>query len=616
MKMSKSFLLLLALSTAISAQAVQAGLLKHSAKKLSVEGLRDVYSGVRFHYYDSKERLTIVQDFLRTVELDYALLPLKTKRIGLDFNKLKAEAIDRESKEKNILITDANRTDQDERNRISFLQAKSNMEFLDRMQALVAQFQDTHFGIQEKISRPVVYTGIRLYRIDGKVVVGGIEKKLMSLASKLTGNDFSSIAVGDEVLSVNGKNVEERVSELKKFIGSSTDEFGDYQAVRSLTIRNHNYEERNTVTIKFKKAGLFKLPLFANITKDSTPRMDAMTFFAKLGIPSDASTIGLNYDKATKQWLDGAISFEGYAPTKLHLNLKGLLEMTGDDGSPALRSGYYIKDGKAYGVLQILTFSTKNVKTGDVTMSYLDGIRSFISELKENQLPLILDLRLNGGGNANFPAAVLSILAKENVTYPGPTRGYRMTSYIRQLEESRNYQEIAGEDQSNGLTLDELQDLLQKTVDEKRELTPMMSFQNIKVDEKIKGFNNKIVALVTANCISACDMMSYLLKSSKRATIIGTHSNGTGAGYSSSSELNTKWEDPFKVLETNVPNFLFGIPGESAETTVFDENSAEKMCSENRPTFADIPYAASMLDVAKNNNGWLQKAAQVLDTLK
>ncbi|MBC7538369.1 MAG: PDZ domain-containing protein [Bacteriovorax sp.] len=616
MKMSKSALLTLAISTLLSAQSANAGLFTSPIKNIQINGAKDVYAGLDFHYFDRDDRLLIINDFLKTVELEYALLPLKKSRIGLDFKKLKAEAIDRENASESILIASADRSNLAERSRVSFLQAKANMEFLDRMQALAAQFQDTHFSVQEKIARPFVYTGVRMFRIDGKVVVGSIEKKFMAMASKLSGTDYSRIAIGDEVIAINGKPVEDRVNELKKYVSGSSDEFIDYQAIRALTIRNHNYDSSNSVTITFRDAGVFKLPLFANRVKDSTPRLDALTFFNKMGIPSDSTTIGMSFDKSSKQWIDGALSYEGYTPVKLHLNLKGLTELLGDDGTPALRTGYYISKGKSYGVLQILTFMTKNVKVGDNQMSFIDGIRAFISELKDNQLPLILDLRVNGGGNGNLPAQVLSVLAEEGVIYPGATSGFRMTSYMRQVQEPSFHQEVVGEDQSFGITMDEMKDFFQKTIDERRDYTPMFAAEVIPYDSvKVKGFNNKIVALVTANCISACDKMSFLLKSSGRATIIGTHSNGTGAGFLSTDELNTKWEDRLRVFETQVPNYLFGVPGKSFETTVFDDNSAETMCSENRPTIADVQYAPTMLDVTKNNIGWLQKAAQVIDSL-
>lgn len=615
MKLSKTALLMLAVSTLVAGNSLHAKTLQNNPSKiLEKHAVKDVYAGLSFHYLDLEDRLSIVNDFLKTVELEYALLPLKQKLIGLDFSKLKSDAISRENSSASVLLDSAKKNDTEERSRIIFLQAKSNMEFLDRMQALVAEFKDTHFGLQEKITRPFVYTGVRMYRIDGKIIVGSLEKKFLGLASKLSGADFSRIAIGDEVIAINGKPVEERITELKKYISGSSDEFIDYQAIRALTIRNHNYDSSNSITITFKNAGVLKLPLFANRPTGTTARLDAIAFFKEMGIPSDSSTIGISFDQASKQWIDGSLSFQGYSPNKLHLNLKGLTEAIGDDGTPALRTGYYISKGKSYGVLQILTFMTNNVKVGDKTLSFIDGIRSFIAELKENQLPLILDLRLNGGGRGSLPAQVLSVLAEEGVIYPGATSGYRMTSYMRQVQEANFYQEVVGEDQSFGLTLDEMVKVFQKTIDDKRDYTPMFAGEVIPFDAgKINGFPNKVVALVTSNCISACDKMSFLLKSSGRATIIGTHSNGTGAGFLSTDELNTKWEDRLRVLSTQVPNYLFGRPGDSFETTVFEEGSAESMCSENRPTMADVEYSPTMLDLAKNNLGWLQKAAQVID---
>ena len=612
--MSNVVLFTLTMTVFLSAQSSMAGLTINHKNTFLKSELNNVYSGLKFQYYDREDRLLIVNDFLKTVELEYALLPLKEKRIGLDFNKLKLDSIKKENDNEDALILVKNRNNPSERERISFLQASANMDFLDRMQELAAKFHDTHFGIQETINRPLVYTGLRMFRIDGKVMVGGIERKLMDLASRLSGTDFSSIQIGDEVLAINGIPVEQKISDLKKYISASSDEFADYQAIRSLTIRNNNYDTRNSITISFANGSIYKLPLFANSQKDSTPRLDAMIFFAKYEIPYDTTTIGLNFDNSTKQWLDGSVNFEGYSPAKLHLNLKGLTEMVGDNGEPVLRSGYYINKGKTYGVLQILSFNTQNVKVKDTTISFIEGVRSFISELKENQIPLILDLRSNPGGNANLPAEVLSVLAEDGASYSSTTTGYRMTSYIRQLQEPRLSQQMVGDNKSFGLDRDDLKDIFKNTIDAEKEYTPMFASQLIPFDNAgINGFNNKIVALITANCISACDMMAMLLKSSKRAVLIGTHSNGTGAGFTSTQDLNTNWVDRLRVFQTQIPNFVFGLPGEYYSTKVFEDNSVDTMCSENRPTEADIYYAAKKLDVTNNNIGWLQIAAKSLN---
>lgn len=614
----KKKLLALAVTTALTSSFVhsraEAGVFDIlDLKKELLPSVKDVYAGVKFNYLDQEDRLMILNDFLSSVELEYVLLPLKKQRIGLDFEKLKADAIAAEKSAGDILLAASNRSDASARDNIAFLQAKSNMEFLDRMQALVSSFQDTHFSIQEKISRPFMYTGLRLYRVQGRIIVGSMDKKFMGLASKLSSNDLSGIQIGDEVVAVDGIPVENKINELKKYVLGSSDGWSDSQAVRALTIRNFKYEDKNYIKLAFRSGALIKLPLFINSPVGSTTRMDVATYANKIGIPFDTSTIGMNFDSASKTWTDSNISFSGFSPRTLHLNLKGLTELTDNNGSIALRTGYYLNKGKTYGVLQILNFTARSVKAGDNQMSFLDAIRNFVLELKDNQMPMILDLRVNGGGNGSYPAAILGILAEGGKIYPGPTSGMRMTEYSRQLSESEFYQQIPGEDQSIGLTIDQLNDLINKTIDNGREYTPMYSYAPVMVDQKVNGFNNKIVALVTPDCISACDMMSFLLKQSKRATTIGTHSNGTGAGYSSSRELDTTWEDRLKVLSSHLPNFLFGLPGARADINVFEDDSASKLCSENRPTVADIQYSTTMLDVAKNNLGWLQTAAQVLD---
>ena len=609
--MKKSIILSLALVTLMSQSPMAQA--KFTTLNKNSQLVRDVYSGVKFNYFDKNDRQIILKDFLQVVELEYALLPLKKQRIGLDFEKIKSEAILKEESINDIVIQASDRKDELKLENITYLQAKSNMEFLDRMQKLVAEFKDTHFGLQEKISRPFIYNGVRLFRIQGKIIVGSLENKLLALISKMTGNDFSSIKVGDEVLEIDGQPVEKVIAELKPFLSGSSEEFIDSQAVRSITIRNFKYDEKNFQRILFKNAGLIKLPFFANRPGDATPRLDAITFFNKHKIPSDATSIGLTFDKSINKWTDSALAFDGYSTRKLHLNLKGLTEFLGDDGTPAIRTGYYINKGKSYGVLQILTFYTKNAKQGNTTIPFLDAIRNFVIEMKENELPLILDLRVNGGGNGSFPARVLSMLAEEGVIYPGATSGFRMTHYMRQVQEPGLFQEVVGEDQSFGLTIDELQSVIASTIEQRKEYTPMFTTEVIPFDPKVKGFKNKIVALVTADCISACDKMAFLLKSSKRATIIGTHTNGTGAGYLSTGELDTKWEDPLRVFSSTIPNYLFGLPGKNFETTVFEEDSVSSMCTENKPTIADVPYSPTMVDVARNNLGWLQKASQVLE---
>lgn len=613
--MLKTKLMTIATISFLSMTGAQAGLFDSFSQSAKIDNqkTKDVFAGLKFNYLDQEDRLLILNDFLKQVELEYALLPLKAERVGLDFKKLKEEARLAEVSVVDILASASDRKDPELREKIIFLQAQSNLDFLDRMQILVAKFKDTHFSLQEKIPRPFIYNGVRLFRIDGKIVVGSLENRFLGMVSKLSGADLSAIKIGDEVLEIDGVPVEEKVKELKQYIGGSTEGFIDNYAVRALTLRNFKYEKKNYLKITFKNAGTFKLPLFVNSSKESTPRLDAITFFEKYKIPSDSVSIGMTFDKATNTWTDSSLSFQGYTTRSLAANLKGVTEMLDDGGSPAIRTGYFIQKGKTYAVLQLMTFYTKNVKIGNIQLPFLEAIRKFVIETKEQELPLIFDLRSNGGGNGSFPAAILSMLLPEKTMTAGATSGYRMTQYMRNVQEPSLFQEVVGEDISSGISIEDFARVFEETLADRKEYTPMMSFSPIMTDAKVGGFNNKVVALVTPDCVSACDKMAFLLKATGRATIIGTHTNGTGAGYLSTSDFNTNWEDRLKVLTTQIPNYLFGIPGDSIETSIFGEGSVQQLCSENKPTIADIPYNSKMIDLARSNLGWLQKAAQVLE---
>lgn len=604
-----SFLSALLMSSFIA--SVPAKTLDVTTKKSPV--VKDVYSGVDFTYFDQEDRLLILNSFLKAVELDYSLLPLKAKRIGLDLKKIKEEAVALEKSVPSLTLTEADRKNPFLRDRVAFIQAHSNMEFLDRMQLLVAKFEDTHFGLYLNIARPVIYNGVRLFRVQDKIVVGSLETKFLAMASKLSGADLTSIEIGDEVIAIDGVPVEEKIKELKAYMAGSSDEFRDSQAIRALTLRDFKYEKKNYMRIQFKKAGNIKLPLFANVVAKDTQRVDASAYFKQYNIPIDTASIGISFDKANNKWIDTNLTYTGYSVRKIQGNIKGVTEYNDDAGGVGLRTGYYINKGKTYGYMQLLTFSTKNLKNGETAAPFISVIRNFILDLKENDLPLIFDLRSNGGGNGSFPAAVLSLLTEEKAEYPGATSGLRITHYMRQVQDPFLRTLINAEDENTLVTGDDFLAMLEKAIDERQEFTPMYASDPVVADAKVKGFSNKIVALVTADCISACDKMSFLLKASKRATIIGTHSNGTGAGFLSTGELNTQWQDPLRLFNTQIPNYLFGIPGGDTTTGIFEEDSVSRLCTENRPTQADVQYSNTMVDITKNNLGWLQKAAQVLD---
>ena len=103
MKLSQTALVFLTHITLFLNSPLHAKLSSLNASTIHSQGVSDVFAGLKFHYLDQDDRLLIVNDFLKTVELEYSLLPLKAERIGLDFNKLKADAIALEMNAENVM---------------------------------------------------------------------------------------------------------------------------------------------------------------------------------------------------------------------------------------------------------------------------------------------------------------------------------------------------------------------------------------------------------------------------------------------------------------------------------------------------------------------------------
>ena len=534
-----------------------------------------------------------------SLELDYALLPLKQARLGFSFTELNKATL---LQEENIpVVTD------------SLEQAKSNIRFIDRVKAYVAKFQDTHFSIGPTTPMPIIYNGLKVTQVNGKVLVSAMETKLLSYVAKRSGIDsFTKIKIGDELLKIDGRPVNDVVAELSQYISSSSPGFTTLRAVSGLTLRTYNYPNKNYVDITFGNGQTLRFPWFYSTTGLSV-RPDVNFFFKALGFINDTS-VGLNWDNVKKDWVESTPSYDGYIASNLPATLADKKEYTTATFGTVIRTGYFSKDNQTYGVLELLTFQESSVKdAAGTTSTFLDVIAKFIAELKSKNLPLIFDLRNNNGGNGTYPPAILSYLTEAGKTYANRTSGYRITEYMRQLQEPDFYKDFPADDLSTGITNDQFKEMFLDAVRERAIYTPMFSYGDIKEDSTIGGFEQKIVALVTANCVSACDNMANLLKNNHRALLIGTHSNGTGAGFSSDDRLNTKWTDPRHVLSTTFPNYIFGNPGGAPGVYIFEKESAERLCSENRPHVADILYTTQMEDVASNNIGWYNKAVEVLE---
>ncbi len=564
---------------------------------------KDAFSGERFFYIDQADRIEILKDLYRQTKAEYALWEIKKKRIGVDGDVIFSDAIKAEENFPNA--EDA------------FSQAKGNLDFLDRVKVLISKFQDTHFSIRPKIGTSWVVSGFTTSLVGEKILITGKYDKVVAkiIGESENGSTVAKISLGDEILKVDGKSAIEVSKSLEKYIDASSEGFRKQEAAKKIIERYFAYPTKPYVDVEIKKVTgkilKVRLPYFHTV-KDI--RKDLKYYFKEVGMKS-LNDLRFRFDTNTRQWVaDRSLGYKGYDRTSLPkgaVSLKNYTQAKGG-GPSIIHLALVLKDAKVTGYMQINSFSVSTLYKGDEKVDFPKAIKESVKYLKDNGLDLILDIRHNGGGRGGYPAVVLKALAKGGEAYKETTWAKRVTRYMRQFLDFYRTDEFylqVGDEAFWAFLTDEFY----SAVDERRTHTPALSKPDIKAEEG-EGYNGKIVALISPSCISACDIMSMLLKSSKRATLIGTTANGTGAGYYSNTNLSTNFEDLYKVFSTNIPNTLFGYPGNKLGMNTFGLDSAYTLNSENVPVVADIQYVQSKKDYLQGHVDIIKKALKALST--
>jgi Peptidase family S41 len=556
-----------------------------------------VLKGISFYYYTQADRVQALQELFLAIDNQYAQLPLKKHRLQLDFDALKDNALAAEKAIPDTL---------DEAQ-----QARSNIEFFGRVRKTVALFQDTHFSIGAKQTLSPIMIPIQIVEIRGKFFVAARFPKLISLLAE-DESDFNGIDLGDEVVSIDGVPTAQARDALLPYISGSSDAARKLDATAALTQRRFAFPDNPTTVLEFRddKGNSMKLkfPWFYN----TLTRADQRRFFSDRNYLSD-NQLHLTWDEDKKKWKSGDLTTDN--PDFLYAlpPLAGQAVYKNSDGEAIVKSGYLVRNGKAYAVLQLNAFDERTVvDASGATLKFLDVARNFIKDAETAGTSLILDLRNNPGGMASYPQALFSMLTEKNKTYPNYTEAYRVTRFAQEVNDENQGQTPTGEE-ITGLSRESLRKLLEDAVRSGDELTAAYSNGDITADSTVGGFSQKIVALISPNCVSSCDIASILLKSSGRAVFVGQPTNGTGGGFIGSDGTSTRWSDPYQILSGKIPTDLFGLPGGPAGAYIFP-GQEEALNTENRPTTPKVYYEQSIDDVLKGGQGWINKAIEVLES--
>lgn len=558
-----------------------------------------------FHYFDQKDRVKSASSLCEELANNYSLWELKKKLIGLDSVEHCKKLVEGEK----------NFSDPKDINLLE--RAKAQLSFFDRMTKFLAAFQDSHLYLGLTQPRAAIFLPLQFRRVEGKYLVAAKSQKLLDLAAQMSASDtLRDIAIGDELIDFNGSPVKNEIDALIPYQSDGNLLGREAAALDALSFRNYAYPADPKVTLKLKGAD-GKIRTFALVWAYFRAGRGDEAFYLSSQKFRDLEQLSLVYSPEKREWTRSVDFIPDYNFTfDVKKKLIGGLEFSDDKGKPILRKGVYVTKGRAYAVIQLLSFFAEKVKLGDETemKSFLDVVRSAIQEYKDKELPLILDLRVNLGGNGDYSAKILSMIAPKDAVYAGASKAYRVTPYVRSLKDAdvSYFSKSLGYDGLNLEATEQIQNLLTGAIKKRASYTEAFSLGDIRHDPEVGGFEHPIVALISPMCVSACDMMAMLLQSSQRARLIGTNTSGTGAGYASEGNLHEKWSDSLKIFHIAIPNFLFGKVGGKPGERLFPEK-AEELCSENRPTVADVPYDTTLEDLKNGYQGWLNKAVEVLD---
>ncbi len=535
------------------------------------------------------QRLQVMCDIKNAVVANYSLITLKKERLGIDVVQVLENCAANEVK-----IADTDR-----------------QNFFDRVQLCIATFQDTHFSASSRTDRPTILTAIIASDVGGKVVILRQSPKLIARIKADDPDTFATLeqtlAPGNEITQINGAPAADAVNSLIPYVQASSLAYTRIAATQSLFARNFLYPTTRTITIQVKTlAGETKeleLPWFAQTTVGN---LDAQMKFKALGIPI-VNDLQMTYDPTAHRYVkdDESLWTVGYTSrTPMFTDYATLTTWLDDAGAAGLRTGEVIIDrNHAFCYMQLLTFESVNF-TESATKTkapFMLPIETFVANCEAKKLPMIFDLKLNGGGNGNIPAQVLSALSQAGSHYGPDVQAFPATTSMMDLMANGIAANATGArvlDQGPDATavLSGLADALRLKVS----TTDIFKNPDITADPKVGGYSQKILAVISPICISACDMTAHLLKNSGRAVLFGSPSNGTGAGFMSQAKLDSNFQDSLGLLKFNIPNFLFGVETKAGDPSRLPYDQYKELLTENHPTPVDIPYALTPIDLATN----------------
>lgn len=441
----------------------------------------------------------------------------------------------------------------------------STFEYYDLVNKCLARFKDTHFSLSKMTRSSEILTAISNSElIEGKLYIERnrpqLIKRLEEIAKVAPFTFANLLKPGTEIVSIDGLTPIEAARSIEPYISASTVQSRLEGAIDVLFSRNFFYPKNSEITIVVRlESGRTEeviLPwLQRTDEKNRYGSPESRLLLQEQGIlrTSDISTDANFLYRNTKH------SFE----FDMFSDLKSKRTYSDDEDDEILTVGIAQLGPKRVCYMRLNSFSIDKNSDGVFYVTEQSGleknkrdffevIKTFLSGCEAFQAPLVFDLRNNGGGNPNIADEIITLLTKEDAPKVFGARS--------RLVENGNASVLSGLLNNIDLKEPSLEAKLELesysvAVANRRPFSDWVIMRSLK--NELAVFTQKVVALISHDCVSACEGMANRLKVSARATLLGTATSGTGFGFSTALNGKSLFRDPLNLIEISMPNHAF-----------------------------------------------------------
>lgn len=486
------------------------------------------------------------------------------------------------------------------------------LRFYDRLRACTAALGDGHVILGAPAGLPTVALGVGLRRVGDKVVVASRDERLVAaLAAGPGGSRIrDALAIGNEVVGIDGRPVRDLVAELTRLVPGSSAAARTERAVRALTRRDFLFPEARVATLTLSAGGrraTVRLPWW--ISPDARSAALGRAYADRVGLETtELLSWGSARDRATASDATAAAGAVRTDPILPPRDAAGLRELLDERDRVAVRLGEVVRRrDRAFCYLQALTFHTDTLAPGGGgdRRPFAEVVDGFVRDCKEKELDVVLDLRQNEGGYLANASALVSALLPRGATAPGGALLVRATDQARAVYQERARRRTWP---SDGPDPAHVIPELARARRAGREFTPAFFEPPVRASERVGGYDGRVVALVSPACMSACDRAAAMLRATGRAVLVGEPTEGAGGSQQEvPGAIGTRWQDSAGLVSLAIPNAAMGVARAAADVEVPADAAAffRALALENRPVEPDVAYAERLEDVTDHGRGWL-----------